>query len=480
MLSRRDLTSQGARARRDLLEAMVTAGDQERCGIEGFGPERAMYEAVLARPRIHRQLDDGTWGFTAPHDDPDSNADLNFGPASEVIHGFLADAEDRRLPLEELYRRLMAPPIGLKEGPIPVLIVAALIERAADIALYENGSFVLRLTTPVVERLIRNPDLFEVKAFALRGKRALVVDALGEKLGVATISGPGSRAGSLVSVVGPLLGRVRSILAYAQRTQSIGDDAKAIRSMLFEAREPDELLFADLPAALGFPPIKPTSKVPDATIDDFVERLVGAVRELVAAHSQLLKALDATLRDAFSVPDNRDTYTNIAGRFGQISGGVLNPDLRAALHALTSDGLAGEDWLENLGMVITTVPPGNWTDAELVRFRQRLAELASALRRIEALHHAQTDQPQDGFEALRLSLTLPDGSDYPRVMWIDESAADELDAMADEFLNEAERRLGRTAPDMLLATLAKKVLGDAMIQSEEPPAPPRAEGSGHG
>jgi hypothetical protein len=52
--------------------------------------------------------------------------------------------------------------------------------------------------------------------------------------------------------------------------------------------------------------------------------------------------------------------------------------------------------------------------------------------------------------------------------------------MADEFLNEAERRLGRTAPDMLLATLAKKVLGDAMIQSEEPPAPPRAEGSGHG
>jgi hypothetical protein len=65
-------------------------------------------------------------------------------------------------------------------------------------------------------------------------------------------------------------------------------------------------------------------------------------------------------------------------------------------------------------------------------------------------------------------------------MWIDESAADELDAMAERFLNEAEAQLGRTAADMLLATLAKKVLGDAMIQSEEKPAPPRVEGGSHG
>lgn len=480
MLSRRDLTSQGARARRNLLEALITAGDTERCGIEGFGPERAMYEAILARPQIHRRFDDGTFGFDAPYDDPESDNDLNFGPAWEVIQQYFVDAEHGRLPLEDLYHRLMAPPIGLKEGPIPVLVVAALIERAADVALYENGSFVLRLTTPVVERLIRNTDLFEVKAFALRNKRAVVVETLGEKLGVATVSGHGTRTGSLVSVVGPLLGRVRSIPAYAQRTETLGDAPKAIRTLLFETREPDELLFNELPIALGFAPITPASKMPVATINEFVEALVEAVEELVATHSRLLDELDAALRDAFSVPDNRDPYTNIAGRFGQISGGVLNPDLRAALFALTNDGLTAEDWLENVGMVVTSVPPGNWTDSELMRFRQRLAELASALQRIEALHHTQSDRPQDGFEALRISLTLPDGSDYPRVMWIDQSVAEELNVMADEILTDAEMRLGRTAAEMLLATLAKKVLGDAIIELEQAPAPPRAEGSPHG
>lgn len=480
MLSRRDLTSQGARARRDLLESMITAGDQERCGIEGFGPERAMYEAILARPQIHRLLDDGRFGFAAPFDDPGSSDDLNFGPAWEVTQQFLAEAEGERLPLEELYRRLMAPPIGLKEGPIPVLVCAALIERAEDVALYENGSFVLALTTPLAERLIRNPDLFEVKAFALRGNRAMVVDVLAEKLGVSIVSGPASRAGALVSVVGPLLGRVRSIPAYAQRTAALGHKAKAIRSMLFEAREPDELLFNDLPVALGFEPIRPRSKVTQETINAYVDALVGAVKDLLAAHSRLLEALDASLRDAFGVADSTSTQINIAGRFGQVSDGVLNPDLRAALFALTNDGLAGDDWLENVGMVITSVPPGNWSDAELVRFNQRIAELASALRRIEALHHAQSSQPQDGFEALRLSLTLPDGSDYPRVMWIDESAAEELDTMAEEFLKEAEQRLGRTAAEMLLATMAKKVIGSLSRTSEEVDPLQSAEGGSHG
>lgn len=480
MLSRRDLTSQGARARRDLLEAMVIAGDKERCGIHGFGPERAMYEAILARPQIHRVVSDEDYGFTAPVDDPDSDDDLNFGPTWEAIQQFLNDAEDRRLPLHELYGRLMAPPLGLKEGPIPVLVVAALIERASDVALYENGSFVLKLTTPVVERLIRNPDLFEVKAYALRGSRAAVVEALGFRLGVSSVAGPANRAGSLVSVVGPLLGRVRSIPAFAQRTQSLGDAPKAIRTLLFEAREPDELLFDELPRALGFQPIKVGSGTPQAQIDDFVESLVSAVKELTLAHTQLLDSIDSLLRDAFGVPDRRDTQTNIAGRFGHISDGVLSPDLRAALFALTNDGLQGVDWLENVGMVITSVPPGNWTDAEVTRFEQRLAELAGALQRIEAVHHAQSDRPHEGFEALRLSLTLPDGSDYPRVMWIDESAADELEALADGVLDEAERRLGRTAAEMLLATLAKKVLGNVRIESDGVASPPRAEGGSGG
>ena len=45
MLNRTSLTSQGAKAQRILLEAMINHGDDTNLGLSGYGPEVAMYEA---------------------------------------------------------------------------------------------------------------------------------------------------------------------------------------------------------------------------------------------------------------------------------------------------------------------------------------------------------------------------------------------------------------------------------------------------
>ena len=60
MLNRDELTSQGAGARRDLNVAMFARPGVDRLGIEGFGPERAIYEALLASTGIHRVRDGRT------------------------------------------------------------------------------------------------------------------------------------------------------------------------------------------------------------------------------------------------------------------------------------------------------------------------------------------------------------------------------------------------------------------------------------
>ena len=49
MLNRTDLTSQGAKARRLLLEAMIERRSEANLGLEGYGPEVAMYRAFVAR-----------------------------------------------------------------------------------------------------------------------------------------------------------------------------------------------------------------------------------------------------------------------------------------------------------------------------------------------------------------------------------------------------------------------------------------------
>ncbi len=58
LINRRDLTSQGAKARRELIQAMLEHQHEERLGLEGYGPEVSMYYSLLEKTGIHRQEDD--------------------------------------------------------------------------------------------------------------------------------------------------------------------------------------------------------------------------------------------------------------------------------------------------------------------------------------------------------------------------------------------------------------------------------------
>lgn len=65
LINRRELTSQGAKARRVLIEGMLESSHQERLGLEGYGPEVAIYYSVLGATGIHRP-ENGEWGFYPP------------------------------------------------------------------------------------------------------------------------------------------------------------------------------------------------------------------------------------------------------------------------------------------------------------------------------------------------------------------------------------------------------------------------------
>ena len=53
LINRRELTSQGAKARRELIEAILERPTVERLGLEGYGPEVSIYYSVLSEPGIH-------------------------------------------------------------------------------------------------------------------------------------------------------------------------------------------------------------------------------------------------------------------------------------------------------------------------------------------------------------------------------------------------------------------------------------------
>ena len=454
MLARRDLTSQGARARRELLTAMITSPGAPQCGLVGYGPERAMYEAILARPRIHTSRSIG-YQFGAPFDDPHSDDDLNFGPTWSVIQACFAEAEERHVNLGEIYERLTAPPIGLKEGPIPVLVVAAILAHGGGVALYENGTFISRLDPPVIERLIRNPGLFAVKSHAISGVRAKIVSNLAEALRAK----PLSRNATIIDVVGRLVGRARALPEHTHRTRQLDRTTISTRTALFEATEPDRLLFETLPTALGFKPIKAKGDLSDAVIFNYVEAIIGQLAILDGTFSSLLGHIEAEIFRHLQ-SGGTDPRSTIAMRVTQVSPRVIDTDVKAFAFALTDQMLERTEWLEYIGMVVNGKAPEAWTDDDRNRFDLRVNELSGAIRRVESLYYDQTSAAPEGSIAMRVSLTTTDGFDLPRVVWLESAAVPKLEAAANEALAKIEADFGSSGREMLLAVLAQQVLGN--------------------
>ncbi|MCS6812349.1 MAG: hypothetical protein NZ772_02060 [Cyanobacteria bacterium] len=164
LINLRELTTQGAKARRELIEAMLARADQERLGLSGYGPEVAMYVSVLAATQIHRQ-EQGRWGFYPPA------KDSGVWTVWQAIEQFCISAREKQRSLADLYHLLSDRPYGVKAGVIPLLLVAVLIYHADNVSFYKDGSFLPFLSPEQFELLVKRlfVNIYEAGDTLVRG-----------------------------------------------------------------------------------------------------------------------------------------------------------------------------------------------------------------------------------------------------------------------------------------------------------------------
>lgn len=448
MLNRSELSSQGARARRVLLEALLQHVDEPLLGIEGYGPERAMYEAALHQPGIHR-AGRRTWQLAAPPPTSSERAAWD-----RIVHEFRL-ARDHRRRLDEVYRALASPPIGMKAGPLPVFLTAALMLHADEVALYEHGTFKPVLTAELSERMVRNPRHFEIKHFGSRtGARRAFIEAAGSVLGVRSRSAQ-QRVSSVLAIVGNLVAMANTLPDYTKRTDTLTPRAQSVRDALFVATEPDDLLFRSIPEALGFPPISGRS----GDVEPTASALGEVVAELRGAYPALLDHLLYSLQERLAAPVE-NLRTSLSVRASALTGKLLDPRVRAFAGALATDTLGDEEWLEYVAMTVVDRPPAAWTAEDRVRFDIVLGELSGTFRRLEALHFDQQAIEHGGFKPVRLTVTRPDGTEAAQVVAAPDELYDVVQRLADEALDQIVQVAGSRAGarEALLAVLATEML----------------------
>ncbi len=450
MLNRRVLTSQGAKTRRELIEAMLQSPHVENLGIVGTGPDWAMYQSVLVKSSLHQ----GERGFRAP------SLDSGLRGVWDRIQAFLDRAVDAPLSLDQLYDELMAPPIGMKEGAIPVLLVAALSVRRDDVSIYQEGTFLPLLSPEVVERLVKAPDRFTVKRFELTGVRGEVFEQLRRLLDANDDERRSDRArnATLLSVVKPLIAFARSLPAYTKTTRRLSSRTRAVRDALLQATEPDELLFSRLPQACDLEPFAGKRRKDDLA-REFATRLTGAIDELRQAYPALLDALRSRLATEFDVAggDHR-LREDLRSRAFHLTDRVLDRQLRSFLLSAANEDLEDREWLEALAMNTAGKPPEGWSDDDVARFELNALEVSRRFARVEALHYEMRVPDAAAAEARRVTVTHPTGEEVAEVLWVDQEATEALREVARQALDRAASVAGSSGEKALLSLLLSDIL----------------------
>ncbi|MGI9064886.1 MAG: hypothetical protein ACR2HX_00550 [Pyrinomonadaceae bacterium] len=461
LINRRHLSSSAASARRELIVAMLQNGDRDRLGIEGYPPHASMFFSLLLETGMHRE-EHGRWGFFPPK--PDAGAGVKLVWAA--IDNFLAETEVARKSVEDLFNLLGQPPFGMKGGPLPVLLCAALLHYDTEIALYEQGSFVPSLSTAVFERLVKSPGRFQVQRCRVAGVRATIF----QRFASVILQKPDNFFGekmNVLSIVRPLTRFASNLPAYTKNTQRLSKTAIQIRGAIFEAREPDRLLFFQLPTACGLQPFVADESREGAEVDLFFKRLRGSLAELQRAYDDLLSELEGLLVAAFSLKGSgAEARRELRERAQPLLDLTVEPKLKSFIIRAIDDGLDSVGWLEAVATFLATKPPASWYDNDLARFEVSLAEVARSFSHIELLsfelRRPVSDVSHSDNELMRIGVTTLNRPELERVVLVthaDRSLVDSAAKSVEDALtalgigeNETERRLS------VLAKLFRKML----------------------
>lgn len=456
MLNREVLTSQGAKTRREIIELMCIAEGEPELGVSGNGPGKSLYDSVVRSTGLHRN-EEGVWALKSPR------RDSGIWSIWRKIESFFEEATAGET-LDLLYDQLKAPPVGAKEGPIPLILAAALLVHRDDVFVFEEQTFLPTLGPEHFERLVKAPHRFSVKKASLVGVRGEVFRQMQQLVGVEESSKQAGsvRNSTMLSVIRPLIGTLHSLTPYAKQTKRVSTVAIAVRTALQTTREPDSLIFDALPRACGLAEeFHGDGDLDPRIAGKLVAELKEALDQLQGAYDDLLHLVKVGLKAAFKTAGPIDGLReDLRARSRHLLDRVIDRKLRAFLLMAVNEDLDDREWLEAVATVLAQKPPTSWTDSEIAVFESAALEVAGPFRRLELLHMEMDRTPVRGFRSSRVTITQPDGKEEAQLLAVDQNSESELDVLVDELLADAESKFGAAAGESVLVLLAEKILSD--------------------
>ena len=366
LVNRRSLSTQAAAARRNLIEALLMHTEEPGLGIEGYPPERSMYESLLAAGGLHTKTESGRWQLTPPAaSDP-----LKLLPVWEELGQSIFTPTPELRPLQDVYNRLMATPYGVTEGVLPVLLFVFWSVHQNEMTLYREGTLLPEPRMADWEVLLRRPDLFSVAGCRVSGTRLAIVQRLAR--GLQTES-------AIMPVVRTLVRKLKQLPEYAWRTQHLPEPALNLRQVTDQARSPERYLFYELPAALGLSSFDDERTVTADHLEVFFQQLNTALEALMTATPRRRDWARDVLLTASGLPTGTQGWDLFCELAEAMLNRTTNPQLLPLLKR-TAEAADSQTALDSALAFIANRPMRTWTDADVERYAMQAQFLGNLLQ----------------------------------------------------------------------------------------------------
>lgn len=448
LINRDTPSAQANAARNKLLLAMMLYEGKEDLGIEKFPPEKAIYRSVLRHPGLHKIDDKGKWHFVEP------SRRSKLYHVWKRINDFLDSTEKQARSFAELNAELMAPPYGVKAGILPILYIAIYQVYQHELAFYEGKRYRPYFDEDILELFVKRPDGFYFQRFRIKGLKASIFKQYSK-----VIHGD-TKQRTLLELAKPLATFLGKLPEYTQSTRrGLSKKAIAVRNAFNFVKSPEQLLFNELPKAIGFEGLE--SKAKKEELEGFSKTLTEILRELRDAHSNLLEKQKELLAQAFSLdpklPLPKIRHVIAGNCHGLENYTVDTQGLRAFIRRLVKSNGTDEEWFENILMFLGHKPTKKWLDSDQDAAEYRLTDFSRRVIDLEKirLHERGHAAKMVGDFDVYLLRSIKKGSDFiDEVVAVDEKSAKHIHHTK-QVIHEALSAL----PDkeLMLATLAESV-----------------------
>ena len=420
-----------------LLRIMVLNNGEKDLGITGFSTEAGLLKILLQDTGLYENNSQDRGEYVLPK----RGTEL-YGLWNET-DAFLKTAFSKMA--SDIYAMWKSAPFGIKSGLHTILLLAYILTKTKDVAVYRDGIYTPKVDDLFVDYLVKDPkriSLKFVKADDVSNNIMIsVVRALQD-------NGVNDQMTEPLDVARKLVSFVRGLHPWVLKTKTLTSQTIRLREIIKSANDPNKLLFEDLP------------KLFDSK--NVYENIKNALNEMGEVYPTMLQAvgilmtseLDIPLATPFYLEQLRERAKNIKGVSGNF--GIDAFAARLSTFNSTSSDIAG------IISLAVNKPQTEWIDLDIENAKKEILRLCTEFKKAEL--YAKVKGRQASRQAIAFIAGIGDraevvSGDFDLLISKEKEVAKLKSRLEDVLKNETDKALMLTALSEISIELLKQKQG---------------------